>query len=264
MSTASAAPGSSQPSVAIIGGGVAGLAAAVAAVEQGLRVELFEQAPAPGGRAGSYHDAKADQLIDLSPHVSMGCCTNLLDLCRRTETADCFDRYATLHFFGPDGKRYDFAATPWLPAPLHLMPGLWRLGYLTGHQRWAIGKAMLRLARYRVPDAANAPTMGHWLRAQKQPENAVRRFWAVVLESALGDTIDHVSVTAARKVFVDGFMATRAAYEVLVTRMPLGEIWQRVGAWLTRRSAKLHMRTRIECLEVDGQRFLGIVLGDGL
>ena len=242
-----------QPSVAIIGGGVAGLAAAVAAVEHGFHVELFEQAPTPGGRAGSYHDAQADQLVDLSPHVAMGCCTNLLDFCRRTETADGFDRYATLHFFGPDGRRYDFAASRWLPAPLHLLPGLRRLGYLTGRERRAIGRAMLRLARHREPDAADAPTMGEWLRRQKQPENAVRRFWAVVLESALGDTLDRVSVAAARKVFVDGFMATREAYEVLVPRIPLGEIWQRAGTWLTRRGAKLHMRTRIERLEVDGR-----------
>ncbi len=264
MPTASPAPDSSQSSVAVIGGGVAGLAAAVAAVEQGFRVELFEQAPSPGGRAGSYHDSQADQLVDLSPHVAMGCCTNLLDLCRRTETADSFDRSATLHFFGPDGKRCDFTATPWLPAPLHLMPALWGLGYLTVRQRWAISRAMLRLARYREPDAADAPTMGQWLRDQRQPENAVKRFWALVLESALGDSLDHVSVGAARKVFVDGFMAAPEAYEVLVTKLPLGEIWQRVGIWLTRRGAKLHMRTRIECLEVDGQRFLGVVLGDGL
>ncbi len=106
--------------------------------------------------------------------------------------------------------------------------------------------------------------MGEWLCRQEQPENAVRRFWAVVLESALGDTVDHVSVAAARKVFVDGFMATRKAYEILVPRIPLGEIWERAGIWLTRRGAKLHMRTRIERLEVDDKRFLGIVLADGL
>jgi squalene-associated FAD-dependent desaturase len=253
-----------QPTVAIIGGGVAGLAAAVAAVERGCHVELFEQAPTPGGRAGSYHDTQANQLVDLSPHVAMGCCTNLLDFCRRTETSDAFDRYATLHFFGPDGRRYDFTANPWLPPPLHLLPALRRLGYLTGGDRRAIGLAMLRLARQRQPDAADAPTMGQWLRQRKQPENAVRRFWAVVLESALGDTLDHVSVAAARKVFVDGFMAARAAYEVFIPRIPLGEIWRRAGTWLTRRGAKLRMRTRIERLEVDGQRFLGIVLGDGL
>ena len=256
-------PALPQPTLAIIGGGLAGLAAAVAAVQRGLHVELFEQAPAPGGRAGSYHDAQADQLVDLSPHVAMGCCTNLLDFCRRTETADGFERYATLHFFGPDGRRYDFAASPWLPAPLHLLPGLRRLGYLTPRDRRAIGWAMLRLARHQKPDAADAPTMGQWLRDQKQPENAVRRFWGVVLESALGDTLDHVSVAAARKVFVDGFMATRTAYEVIVPRIPLGEIWQRAGTWLTRHGARLRMRTRVERLEVDGLRFLGIVLADG-
>ena len=80
----------------------------------------------------------------------------------------------------------------------------------------------------------------------------------------MGDSLDHVSVSAARKVFVHGFMATRAAYEILVPRIPLGEIWQRAGKWLTRHGARLRMRTRIERFEVDGQRFLGIVLGDGL
>ena len=151
---------SSQPSVAIIGGGVAGLAAAVAAVEQGFHVELFEQAPAPGGRAGSYHDVQTDQLIDLSPHVAMGCCTNLLDFCRRTETADAFHRYATLHFFGPDGRRYDFAASRWLPAAVasHARAAAARLSH--GPRARAIGRAMLRLARHREPDAADGPTMG--------------------------------------------------------------------------------------------------------
>lgn len=263
MTSISNIPTLPQPSVAILGGGLAGLAAAVAAVEHGFRVELFEQAPTLGGRAGSYHDTQADQFVDLSPHVAMGCCTNLLDFCRRTETADGFDRSTTLHFFGPDGIRHDFAASRWLPAPLHLMPGLWRLGYLTGSECRAIGWAMLRLARYRELDRTDSPTMGQWLQRQNQPENAVRWFWAVVLESALGDTLDHVSVVAARKVFVDGFMATREAYQVLIPRIPLGEIWQRVGTWLTRRGAKLHTRTRIERLEIDGQRVLGIVLGDG-
>ncbi len=259
--TSSSSP---QPSLAIVGGGLAGLAAAVAAVERGFHVELFEQAPAPGGRAGSYHDVRVGQLVDLSPHVAMGCCTNLLDFCRRTETADGFDRYATLHFFGPDGTRCDFAANRWLPPPLHLLPPLRRLGYLKGSDRRAIGRAMLRLARYRDTDVADSPTMDEWLCRQRQPENAVRRFWTVVLESALGDSLDHVSVTAARKVFVDGFMATRSAYEVLIPRLPLGEIWQSAGNWLTRRGAKLRMRSRVERLEVDGRRFLGVVQGDGL
>jgi squalene-associated FAD-dependent desaturase len=239
-----------KQTVAVIGGGVAGLAAAVAAVQCGFYVELFEQAPAPGGRAGSYHDSKAGHLVDLSPHVAMGCCTNLLDLCGRTEIADAFDRYATLHFIGPDGTRYDFVPSRWLPAPLHLMTALGRLRYLSGRQRRAIGRAMLRLARTQTSGDAAGPTMGDWLRRQRQPQECIRYFWALVLESALGDSLDHVSVAAARKVFVDGFMATREAYEVLVSRVPLGELWQRVCTWLARHGAKIHMRSRIERLDV--------------
>src|SRR5580704_4903505 len=149
MSTCSPTAAPAPPTVAVIGGGVAGLAAAVAAVERGFHVELFEQAPAPGGRAGSYQDAKVNELVDLSPHVTMGCCTNLLDLFRRTGTIDAFDRYATLHFIGPDGRQYDFAPSRRLPAPLHLWPALRQLGYFSGRQRRAIGSAMLRLARCR-------------------------------------------------------------------------------------------------------------------
>jgi squalene-associated FAD-dependent desaturase len=228
------------------------LAAAVAAVERGFHVELFEQAPAPGGRAGSYHDTKAGHLVDLSPHVAMGCCTNLLDLCRRTEIADAFDRFSTLHFIGPDGTKYDFVPSRWLPAPLHLMPALGRLGYFTGRQRRAIGRAMLRLARGKTTDSADSPSMGEWLRRQKQPTECVRYFWALVLESALGDSLEHVSVAAARKVFVDGFLATREAYELLVSHVPLGELWQRVCSWLAHRGAKIHMRAKIECVEASG------------
>ena len=122
---------------------------------------------------------------------------------------------------------------------------------------------MVRLARWNEPDVPDAAAMGDWLRRQKQPEAAVRRFWAVVLESALGDTIDHVSVAAARKVFVDGFMAAPAAHEVLVPRLPLGEIWEQVGAWLCSRGGGIHRRARIERLQVQDSQVVGIVLGDG-
>jgi len=262
----------SPPSVAVIGGGVAGLAAAAAAIQRGFHVELFEQAPAPGGRAGSYHDTRVGQLVDLSPHVAMGCCTNFLDLCRRTEISDAFDRYRTLHFIGPDGTRYDFAPSRWLPAPLHLLPALRRLGYLSSRQRRAIGRAMLRLARHAMPDAADAPSMGDWLRSQKQPEECVRHFWSLVLESALGETLDRISVTAARKVFVDGFLSAREACEMLISRLPLGELWQHVGKWLARHGAKIHMRTKIERLEpcpaaAAGETpapQIGLVMAEGL
>src|SRR5690349_19480297 len=111
-------------SVAIVGGGLAGLAAAVALAERGQRVELFEAKKKLGGRAGSYIERTSGEQIDHCQHVAMGCCTNYLDFCRRTNTHEHFARYDRLHFFAPDGRRSDFSSTRWLPPPLHLAGAL--------------------------------------------------------------------------------------------------------------------------------------------
>src|SRR5437867_430814 len=100
----SSPPASMSPQVAIIGGGLAGLAAAVALVRRGCRVEIYEARRRLGGRAGSYVDRAGGELIDHCQHVAMGCCTNYLGFCRETGIADLFVRHETLHFFGPDGR----------------------------------------------------------------------------------------------------------------------------------------------------------------
>src|SRR5688572_28483319 len=110
--------------VVIVGGGLAGLAAAVGLAERGLQVELIEAKQSLGGRAGSYRDADSGELVDHSQHVAMGGCTNFLHLCERTGCSDLLERHQRLHFFSADGRRSDFAASRWLPAPLHLMTTL--------------------------------------------------------------------------------------------------------------------------------------------
>jgi squalene-associated FAD-dependent desaturase len=267
----------SAPRLAIVGGGLAGLSAAVAAVERGFQVELFEQARRLGGRAGSFHVGQvtglpelADGLVDYCPHVALGCCTNLADFCRRAGVADCFRRYRTLHFFGPTrpqppvapASQYDFTASRWLPAPLHLLPGLMRLGYLTRPERRSIARAMLRLARQRVP-ADGEETIGQWLGRQGQSAQTVERFWSVVLVSALGETVDRASFAASQKVFVDGFLGSRRAYELEVAGVPLGEVWQRVGKWLSRRGVLLHLGAHVDQISGDHCRARELVLRDG-
>ncbi len=284
--------------LAIIGGGLAGSAAAIRAAELGLRVELFEQKQTLGGRAASFRDPKTGQLVDCCRHVAMGCCTNLADFCRRIGAAECFRRDGRLHFFGPDGTRCDFAAADWLPAPLHLLPGLMRLKYLTRGQRWSIARTLLRLAkldivdshedvgwveardprgsgqRQRIPrgprtsthptDDCNDETIGAWLRRQGQSQQAIDRFWSVVLVSALGETVDRASAVAARKVFVDGFLASRRAYELEVPTEPLGDIFhRRVVDRLRELDVPVRLGNRVGRIDGDATRATGLVLADG-
>ncbi len=105
--------------VAIVGGGLAGLAAAVALADESrilaargitLSIELFETRRQLGGRATSYVDPETGETIDNCQHVSLGCCTNFDDFCRRTGASECLRTVATLRFVGPDGRR-EFVAS---------------------------------------------------------------------------------------------------------------------------------------------------------
>jgi uncharacterized protein with NAD-binding domain and iron-sulfur cluster len=286
--------------LAIVGGGLAGLAAAVEATGRGLRVELFEQARFLGGRAGSLLDSPTGQLIDYCPHVALGCCTEFLDFCRRTGIVDCFQRSGTLHFIGPDGVRYDVAASRWLPAPFHLLPALMRLKFLSLGERLRIVRTLRRLMRlhaatggrsensrrltaagmcdatprgcfrrllaagYSDATEANRQTIGAWLRAQGQSPRAIESFWSVVLTSALGETVDHASVAAAGQVFRDGFLASRGAGDLWLPRLPLREMFHgRVLHWLTDRGVRVHLGTAVRRVEGDAGRADALVLADG-
>jgi squalene-associated FAD-dependent desaturase len=247
--------------VAVVGGGLAGLAAAVAAREQGFAVELLEARGYLGGRAGSFQDPQSGQRIDHCQHVAMGCCTNLADFCRRTGIADCFRRDRQLWFIGPDGTANPFAASPWLPCPLHLALGLMGLDYLGLGDRLRIASALVRLARVRGEAES---TIGEWLQQQGQSQAAIERFWSVVLVSALGETLDRASLEAARKVFVDGFLASRGAYELEVPRVSLGEIYdERLARWLVEHGVRLRLRTPVRSIKGNRAGATSLVLSDG-
>src|ERR1700721_4126834 len=88
--------------VTVVGGGVAGLAAASALADSGYDVRLIERRPYVGGRASCYEHPGTGEIIDNCQHVLFGCCTNLIDLYRRIGVADNIfgDRRITIRDLG--------------------------------------------------------------------------------------------------------------------------------------------------------------------
>jgi squalene-associated FAD-dependent desaturase len=231
-----------RPHIAIVGGGLAGLAAAVALAAD-CRVELFEARRSLGGRAGSFRDPATGQAIDHCQHVSMRCCTNLDDFSRRVGIDQLFRRVETLHFIGPKGRRSDLAAGL-LPAPMHLAGAFWGLKFLSIGERAGVARAMWRLMRLSEVDDETSPTIGAWLRAHGQSARSIELFWNVVLVSALAEELDRASLSAARKVMVDGFLANREAYVVEVPRVPLGELYgDALLQWFDRRGVGVNFNS---------------------
>jgi squalene-associated FAD-dependent desaturase len=237
--------------IGIVGGGLAGLAAATVLAEEDMTIDLFEARRQLGGRAGSFQLEDQPQAIDHCQHVAMACCTNFLNFCQRSGVTDYFRRESRLHFFGPDQQRIDLNPPRWLPAPLHLAPFLLRLRYLNWKERLGVASALWRLARHHSEENESSPNIGQWLSAAGQSERAQERFWSVVLVSALGESLDRASITAARKVFVDGFMAHRTAYQVDVPTISLGELYDgHVARHLAGRQVALHRETAVRQIHV--------------
>jgi len=240
--------GGESPRIAIVGGGWAGLAAAVAAVEQGLRVELFEARGRCGGRAGLTISHANGIEVDFCRHLSLGCCTNWLDLIARTGCADLLSpQEGTYRFVSPAGQVYQFRAGR-LPPPLHLWPALFSRTDLSFSTRWGIGTALMRLAR---SPARSEQSFAAWLAEHGQTPQAIAGFWTPVVISALGDDIEHVSQAAARQVFVEGLLASAQAGRMVFVRRTMSEVIQAVVRWLETRDVLVHHGTVVRAVQPD-------------
>ena len=205
------------------------MSAAEALMREGdgrLEVELFESKRSAGGRAGSFTDANSGESVDYCQHVAMGCCTNLIGLLERCGQLRHWTRYSELEFRHLDFPPSRFSPSPWLPPPLHLLGGLVRLSHLDVAAKRKIARGVWKLMRTHTSQLCHT-TAAEWLSQNGQDVDTNEGFWNVILVSALGETPDRVSMAAARKVLIDGFVAARGAADVLVPRKPLSELFGR-------------------------------------
>ncbi|MCE9530751.1 MAG: hydroxysqualene dehydroxylase HpnE [Planctomycetes bacterium] len=247
-------------SVVILGGGLAGLAAAAALAVRGFRVCIFESRNRLGGRASSFTDPVTGQLIDACQHVTMGCCTNFAHFCATTGVAHLLAPQPTLWFMTPDRRVSPFSADR-LPAPFHFARSLLRAHYLTLGDKIRIGWGMLALLR---TDANDDQPLLLWLKRNRQNQRTIERFWSVVLVSALNETIDRLGLKYARKVFLDGFLRHRRGFEVFLPTVPLARLYgEEMQSWFTEHGVTIETGTAATALEIAGNEVRGVKMRDG-
>ncbi len=233
---------SSQPSVAIAGGGLAGLAAACALSDSGFRVTLFERRPYLGGRASSYEHPGTNEVVDNCQHVLFRVCTNLVEFYRRIGVEDKIRWFDEMTFIEPGGRSTVMRASP-LPAPLHTAPSFLRFPFLSGTDKIAIARAIAALTLTQQPDTGKS--FLDWCRSYGQTENAIQRFWKPILVSALSEDLELISISYAAQVVRES-MKSREARHMGVPTIPLTELYNRAGEYIRQRGGEIHTRTSME------------------
>jgi len=243
-------PLSTNPStVAIAGGGLAGLAAGCALAEAGFKVTLFEKRPYLGGRASSYQHPGTGEVVDNCQHVLLGCCTNLLDFYRRAGVEDKIRWYEKLTFLEPGGRASVIAPSA-LPAPLHTAPAFLKADCLNFRDKLGISRAMAVLAP-RTP-ADDGLSFLDWLKQHGQTEQAIERFWKTILVSALNEDLDQVSVPYAAQVVRESFLKSPAAGRMGIPTVPLTDLYSTAGDYIRARGGEVQLRAGVESFRSEG------------
>jgi zeta-carotene desaturase len=233
---------SSQPSVAIAGGGLAGLAAACALADSGFRVTLFERRPYLGGRASSYEHPGTTEVVDNCQHVLFRVCTNLIEFYRRIGVEDKIRWFDKMTFIEPGGRASVMHASP-LPAPLHTAPSFLQFPFLNAKDKFVISRAIAALTLTAQRDTGQS--FLDWCRRHAQTENAIERFWKPILVSALSEDLDLISISYAAQVVRES-MKSPAARHMGVPNIPLTDLYNKAGDYIRARGGEIRFRNALE------------------
>jgi squalene-associated FAD-dependent desaturase len=233
----------------VIGGGLAGITAALALTERGDDVTLLEARPRLGGATSSFN--RDGLVVDTGQHVFLRCCTAYLGLLDRLDVAghaplqDRFD----VTVLSPDGPG-SLRRTS-LPGPLQTMASLARYRFLSLSERRTVGRAALAFSRLDpASPAVDQTRLGDWLSARGQDENTRRVLWDLFIIATLNIAGDDASLALAATVVQQALLGKTGAADIGVPRLPLGELHGSAASRaLAARGANVLLNAKVTSIE---------------
>ncbi len=216
--------------VVVIGGGIAGMTAALDAADAGASVTLLERRRRLGGLTWSFEHG--DRQIDNGQHVFLRCCTAYLAWLERIGSIGDvtiqprLDVTALRPGAGRDGAPLAgrLRRNGW-PAPLQLGPALARYPHLPIADRLRIGLAAIPLRRLDLDDPAlDDETFAAWLRRHGQSPAAIEALWDLITVATVNLPAAEASLTMGAKVFKTGLLTDAGAADIGWSRVPLGRL----------------------------------------
>jgi len=198
--------------IAIVGGGLTGLTAAIRAAELGYHVDLFEAAPELGGRTRSFFHEPSHTWIDNGPHLLIGVYERTIQLLKDVDALKNTAWQDSLELPLWDNRRGHFSlkTSPYLPFPLALMRAV--------HQMPEHGLAMLpsilRLAlsmkKYAMKSEQNS-TVSEWMQAVNIQRPLQRDMIEVLCLGAMNEAMNTANAASFANVLQQAFANHKTA-----------------------------------------------------
>nr|WP_245877102.1 hydroxysqualene dehydroxylase HpnE [Streptomyces glaucescens] len=241
----------------VVGGGLAGVTAALALADAGVRVTLLEGRPRLGGLAFSFR--RGELTVDNGQHVYLRCCTAyrwFLDRIDGAALAPLQDRLdvPVLDLAKPEGRRLGRLRRDALPVPLHLGRSLATYPHLSLAERARVGRAALALKGLDLADPAlDEQDFGSWLTAHGQSARAVEALWDLVGVATLNAVAGDSSLGLAAMVFKTGLLSEPGAADIGWARVPLGDLHDRLARRaLDAAGVRTVLRSRVTSVSRNG------------
>ncbi|MFD6873824.1 MULTISPECIES: hydroxysqualene dehydroxylase HpnE [unclassified Streptomyces] len=252
----------------VVGGGLAGVSAALELADAGLRVTLLEGRPRLGGLAFSFK--RGDLTVDNGQHVYLRCCTAyrwFLDRVDGAGLAPLQDRLdvPVLDVAHPRGPRLGRLRRSALPVPLHLAGALARYPHLSLAERASVGRAALALRRLDPTDPAlDGLDFATWLRRYGQSPRTIEALWDLVGIATLNATAEQSSLGLAAMVFKTGLLSENGAADIGWAKVPLGDLHDTLARKaLDKAGVTTGLRTRVTAVSRTGEGAWRVDTEDG-
>jgi len=253
--------------VVVVGGGFAGLAAAVRLGRGGARVTVLERRPFLGGRAYSFADPATGDVIDNGPHALMGAYTEAFDFLGEIGARGKLAVQPRLHVAMADPTDgMSAVSAPPLPGPLQAPAALLRYRLLTrGDRLRLVGGALRLVARAaRRPDALARVTVADALAAVGQSAASRARFWDPLAIATLNEDPGRAAAAPFAAVMRRAFLSGAAAARFALAAVPLSALYATdAERAVTDAGGTIRTGAAVATLALDGGRVTGVLLKDG-
>lgn len=243
----------------VVGGGLAGIAAAVMLADNGVAVTLLEARRRLGGRAGSFEDARTGEVLDNCQHVAMGACRVYVQFLERLGVAHKLAWGTRQTWIEPGGRRSTVRALP-LPGAFAFAPSLFTARFLSLADKRSLARASRAAGRVDRTTLADTPFLD-WLSVTDPTPRAMTRFWEPLIVSACNLMPEHVSAEVALHVVQGAMLGGPASASIGVPIAPLGELYEPVPEILEAAGGAAELGARVRSIEpgrvecADGRAF---------